>query len=250
MTVYADLLANAKSFTSSSPTAQKLNLLAAKADPAADASAVAANAVHTIAQDATDHTGGTFALTVKLRGVPAFTTAAIAFDANAATIEGAIDTAATTASVPGWTNGDISVSGGILQAAGAPVVLTFDGTSVAATNHDLTVFDGALLTGGTEPATRVAKTTAGQTARNAWAALLALGVVSGSPPEQTAATSTTAVTAGANSKKIDPFLIRGLAREAAAEDANNAIYQSILLAIGQQDRAPRAELTGNNNNLG
>lgn len=118
------------------------------------------NAVHTIYKDQTDYTGGTFALTFNLKGGQTFTTAAIAFNANAATIETAIDVAATAAAVPNWTNSDISVSGGILQAAGANVVLTFDGNSVKLMNHDLTEFDGSLLTGGTEPATRVAKTNA------------------------------------------------------------------------------------------
>jgi len=151
------LLRNGQTFTTA---AIAFGASAATIESAIDASADGVDEVQSIAQDATDHTGGTFALTIKLQNAETFTTAGIAFNANAATIEGAIDTAATGV-ITGWTNGDISVSGGILQAAGAAVVLTFDGTSVAADNHVLTVFDGALLTGGSEPATRVTVTTEG-----------------------------------------------------------------------------------------
>lgn len=145
------------------------NANAATIESAIDAAADGIDEVQSIAQDATDHTGGTFALTITLRNGETFTTAVIVFNANAATIESAIDTAATGV-VTGWTNGDISVSGGILQAAGAAVVLTFDGTSVDDDNHVLTVFDGALLTGGSEPATRVTVTTEGSLLVVGWTA--------------------------------------------------------------------------------
>jgi hypothetical protein len=289
------------------------NANAATIETAIDAAADGQDEVQSIAKDATDHTGGTFALTVNLRtttGIESFTTAAIAYNANAATIETAIDVAATAAAVTGWVNGAISVSGGILQAAGAPVVLTFDGTavddqphplvefdgalltggtepstrvsvttpgstvisgwaaghitvtggilqaagadvvltfdgtSVAGDQHSITVFDGALLTGGAEPATRVTVTTTGQTARPAWGFLHGMDVISGTIPDQTDAASTTAVTAGSNLLRVPDVIVIEAAREAAAEDNNNASYFSIMLGLGYQDKAPQAEHVG------
>lgn len=75
---------------------------------------------------------GTFTLTITLADSTSFTTSAIAHDAVAAAIESAIDTAA--ASVPGWTAGDIAVTGGPL--ASADVTLTFSGDSVAGESHN------------------------------------------------------------------------------------------------------------------
>src|SRR5690606_28246242 len=100
--------------------------------------------VQAIEQYAVNFTGGTFTLTFNLDGESPFTTAAIAYDANAATVEAAIDAAATLAAVAGWTNGDITVSGGPLTAG--DLVLTFDGTSVAQTDHGQTTINGAGLT--------------------------------------------------------------------------------------------------------
>jgi hypothetical protein len=284
------------------------NANAATIETAIDAAADGQDEVQSIAQDATDHTGGTFALTIVLNttaGQETFTTAGIAFNANAATIEGAIDTAATAASITGWVNGAISVSGGILQAAGAPVVLTFDGTavddqphplvvfdgalltggtepatrvtvttpgsvvvaswtagditvaggilqaagadvtltfdgtSVTEQNHGITVFDASLLTGGAEPATRVTRTTAGSTARAGWDLLLALDVISGSIPAQDDAVTT--VTAGNNLKRVPMLVIRDTAKECAFEDDNQNSYFTIMNTLQPNDRAPAVE---------
>lgn len=105
--------------------------------------------VHTVFKFVTDPTGGTFALTIALLDLSTFTTAGIVFNADAATIQTAIDTAAIAASVPSYANGDITVSGGTLLAAGADVLLTFDGVSVMGKAHKTPpVVDGAGLTGG------------------------------------------------------------------------------------------------------
>jgi len=95
----------------------------------------AVDAVHTIAADL-DISAGNFTITVTLRNGETFTTGSIAFDDAAAAIETAIDSAATSASITGWTNGDITVSGGDI--ATADVVLTFDGDSVSGTRHPVT----------------------------------------------------------------------------------------------------------------
>lgn len=123
---------------------------------------------------ANDHTGGTFTLAFTLESGETFTTAGIAYNANAATIEGAIDTAATAASIADWTNGDISVSGGAANAN--PVVFTFDGDSVAGTNPALIVNDGTSLTGGADDGT-VTVTAKGQPNRTGLAVLIDLGIV-------------------------------------------------------------------------
>lgn len=114
--------------------------------------------VQTISQYENNPTGGTFTITIDLDNDDPFTTDAIAFDANAAAIETAIDTAATAAAVPSWTNGDISVSGGPLTTG--DVVLTFDGSSVSETNHALSSVDGSSLTLGSEPSGQVFTVTA------------------------------------------------------------------------------------------
>ena len=92
--------------------------------------------VMTIAAWTGSPTTGTFTIAIKLitqAGVETtITTAAIAYDAAAATIESAIDTAA--ASVSGWTNGDIAVTGGPLDTAA--VTLTFSGSSVSGQSHN------------------------------------------------------------------------------------------------------------------
>jgi hypothetical protein len=102
-------------------------------------------------------TSGNWTLTITLTGKDPFTTASIAFNASAATIETAIDTAATTASVPNWTNGDISASGGPIN-SGA-VTLTFDGSSVDIQPHILCTTADVDLNDSTPPV--VSETTNG-----------------------------------------------------------------------------------------
>lgn len=252
MGVFADVLAQRKTFEVESQEGNYLRgRIATKADPSISAAA-AIDAIHTLAVDTVDHTGGTFTLTIGIRSATGqtyttFTTAGIAYNANAATIEGAIDTAATAASVPSWTNGDITVAGGNLQSA-TPVTLTFDGASVAGRQHAATIFNDS-MTGGTSPGTRVTVSTAGQTARPAWGVLLATGVITGTLPNQTANASASAVTKGSNFQKIPDWFIRSMAREAAAEDGNNESYFSIVGSLDYQDRAPKAQYTDTSSDI-
>jgi hypothetical protein len=111
--------------------------------------AAAANEVQVIAQYARAPSGGTFTLYIT-DGTTPFTTAAIAYNAVATVIETAIDVAATAASFPAWTNGDISVSmSGAAGLTDGTVTLTFDGASVTNTNFSTSIIDGAALTGVT-----------------------------------------------------------------------------------------------------
>jgi hypothetical protein len=187
-----------------------------------------ANEVQSIAIYDGTVSGGTFTLTITLSNGETFTTAAIAFDAVAATIETAIDVAATAAAVTDWTNADISVAGGTLDSA--PVTLTFDGDSVENAHHVLTVVDGTELTGGGS-AGAVTVTTNGQAKRMAWAILKATGAIGGTPLPQGTSGAVTAGPGIANPIRLSQGTIRALAKEAAFDDANAAVETSILAAL-------------------
>lgn len=233
MGAIADLRSNGITISSGDPLDQYLDSYLKNHVDVVVSAAAAADSVHTIATST--QTSGNFTLTVTLRNGETFTTGNIAFNAAAATIESAIDSAATSASITGWTNGDISVSGGAVNVA--PVVLTFDGSSVSGAAHPITVLNDVSGSGGDWGA--ITRTTAGQNARYGWGVLEALAVVSGSYPVQDAAESSSAFTQGANYEKIPQWVIRELARECAAEDDNPSSYFSIVTTLaGIDDRAP------------
>ena len=105
--------------------------------------------IQVVAQFVRAPSGGTYTLYLT-DGTTEFTTSALAYNATAATIETAIDVAATAAAYPAWTNGDITVTeSGAAGVSDGTVTLTFDGISVDETNWSTTVIDGALLTGVT-----------------------------------------------------------------------------------------------------
>jgi len=145
------------------------NANAATIETAIDTAVAAVDSVHTIPVYTGTVSGGTFTLTISLPGLAPITTAAIAYDANAATIEAAIDTAVTAAgTVTGWTNGDITVAlTGDLTAN--PATLTFDGTSVDDQTVPVTTIDGTSLTGGGS-ATTIVLTTPGHAPVSGWSA--------------------------------------------------------------------------------
>lgn len=175
--------------------------------------------------------GGTFTLTFVLADGTTFTTAAIAHNANAATIEGAIDTAAAAASVPGFVAGDIAVTGGPLTTT--PLTFTYSGASVAGANHGEVVINGASLTGG-GTAGDESVTTEGQTKRTAWAILNACGAITGTIPVQgEAPTDISAATNRENNAYLpDQHTLRALAHAAAVEDGNADVETEILRVLG------------------
>ena len=90
-------------------------------------------------------TGGTWILELQISGLAQIDTAALAFDITDTALETAIDTAASGV-IPGWTNGDIAVSGtDILNV----LTLAFSGASVDEKNHRQSTADLTNLTGGT-----------------------------------------------------------------------------------------------------
>jgi hypothetical protein len=200
-------------------------------DPARASTFDAINQLQTQAIHVATVDGGTFTLTFTLWSGETFTTGNIAFGANAATIEGAIDSAATSASIVGWTNGDISVAGGGLGST--PVTYTFDGTSVAGQNHDLIVVDDALLTGGGS-AGAVVKTNVGQTIRYSWALLAGLNIITAGLPDQSDTPGALTVGAKASSNVMYPNqeTLRAIALQAAIEDNNVLVGTKILDALG------------------
>ncbi len=171
--------------------------------------------IQSIAQHVPTVSGGDFTLLVKLFNGETFTTAAIAFAANAATIEGAIDTAATGV-ITGWTNGDITVAGGDLNTA--PVTLTFDGTSVAGQKHFLTVIDGTGLTGGGS-AGAVSVSTNGQANRPALAVMNLIGLTGDTQPIGSLPVSADYANAKPGSLHLNPneLVLKMLADEAGIE---------------------------------
>lgn len=92
-------------------------------------------------------TGGTFTLTYSGQ-----TTGAIAFDADAATVDAALEALSNIGA------DDVTCTGGALP--GAAVTVTFTGALAGTDVAEMTA-DGALLTGGTTPAASVTTTTAG-----------------------------------------------------------------------------------------
>jgi hypothetical protein len=178
MTIKSDLLAQSKTISESGNSTLMRDLNRQVGDLGyQDAALEGVDEVQTI--DAGDRTGGTMELDFTLASGETFSTAALAWNAAAATVETAIDTAA--AAVVGWTDGDIAVSGGAFGAAGSDTIFTFSGASVTDQDHGIIVVDGASLTGGAaDPAP--AQTTLGSGSRPWFAALKAMGVIMGTDP--------------------------------------------------------------------
>lgn len=205
-------------------TGQALRAKAAviDADLAGDFASV--NEVQTIAEAESDD--GTWTLTINLYDGTTYTTAALAHDANAAAILAALDTASP-ASVP---NGHVAVTGGPIDSAN--VVLTFSGASVAGKNHPLAVatnVDLELSSTPLEGDPEVTQTTQGQPARSAMKALYDMGVVVGAVPAQG---ETPVWTKNRNMKAPRSCVIHDLAKEAAREEANDAIYTVVKNLYG------------------
>ena len=165
MGVYADFIAHTTVMDKTEPQVaidrtahNELIRLQAELDPVAPAAYDAADEVQSVAAYSGTYTGGNYTLTITPPVDSPVTTANIAHNANAATIEGAVNTVCT-GNITGWTNGDISVSGGDLTSA--PVVLTFDGSSVDNLNFDATVIADVDLTDGSANAANTITTNVG-----------------------------------------------------------------------------------------
>jgi hypothetical protein len=171
---------------------------------------------------------GTFTLEFALKGGETFITTDIAYDADAETIQAAIDDAADGV-VTGYSAGDIVVAGGPLTEEA--ITLTYSGASVAAKRHSLVQIEVTELTGGAAgDATTVVS---GQTKRAAWAVLKALGIITSAPPTQ--GDDVVSVTVGTGRGELPYGLcnddLRTLVEEAAYDDGNDTVRDHLLAAL-------------------
>lgn len=233
MGIYTDLATGSVAISQTKPrvgldrsSAEQLLQKAAQHDPPSAAAWAATDDVQRIPEQTTAATGDTFTLTFNFPNlaVGTFTTAAIAFDATDATIESAIDTAATTASVTGWTNGDITVLDE--NAAGLDdgwVDFTCDGASVTGQPADLIVMTP---TGWTQDGT-ITKTASGQVDRKATEALRELNAVSGVYHDSVDAPVWTKPAANGQSRPRKD-LLRSLCAQAEVEDGNENVWDAVI----------------------
>lgn len=244
MGMFTDFLAGAKSIDSTAEITaldrgivRELDALIAKGDATlpSGASFQAVNEVQTLT--ASTASAGTFAITVGVStpiGDFQVAVTAIAFDATAAEIETALDTAAG-AVIPGWTDGDISVSGGPAQTT--DVVFTYDGGIAVSLQHPLSTVDGAGLTGGGPEA--FAQTTGGSSVRNVWGIFEQYSVVGfgGTPPTQRGSLPTlTKITQ--ESRIFSAQTLRAFAREAEIEDEITGLEADLLDAFNLKANPP------------
>jgi len=191
--------------------------------------------VQRIARYAANPSGGTFTLTFNITGQPAVTTAPIAYNAGAATVEAAIDAAFTAATdvatAISWTNSDISVTAESTNLLGGYLQLTYDGNSVDETNQGQAIIDGSGLTHAGFGAA-VTKTANGSATREALNILFHLGVVTGSVNAAGAAAEFTLGPARTYGRMPSDDLIRALARDAAIAEASDLVYNQIRLVTG------------------
>jgi hypothetical protein len=241
MGIYTDLLANAESWDAGGPdeisigtdriiTMQIKRFLTKQGDTPYPSDYAEADEIQLIGVYAGSVTSGNFTLAFSLQDGTTFTTANIAYDASGATIESAIDTAAS-GTVAGWGSGDIGVTlTGDLTAN--PATLTYSGTSVDALNHDAVVITDIDLGGGGTVGT-VSTTTNGQSDRTAMAVLNVMGVIDSPPPPQ----GTVSGIVATSTRESNPFMpgektLQALARQATIEDNTDALYGSLMTAMG------------------
>jgi len=200
---------------------------AALHDPSVGSAYAGADEVSVIPEQTDAGAADTYTITLEfptVAGGTTVTTAAIAYNAVPATIEGAIDTAMTSASFPSWTNADISVSGsGAAGIDDGTVTLTFDGTSV----NNIPCLVTWTATGFTANGSTT-RSTPGQVDRKAAQALFELNVISGSLWNSGEQPSGLTRPASNGQSRPRYQLIRDLAIQAAVENGKDYIYDAVV----------------------
>lgn len=239
MGVFTNLATTSQSITASKPrvgldraSGEFLLAKAAALDPTIRTAFAAADEVQKIVEQTDAGVGDTYTLTISIRRIATgtFTTAGIAYDANAATIETAIDVAATAAGVTNWTNGDITVAEE--NTAGLDdgyITLTFDGASVTEQPCALTV---VTPTGFTLVNT-ITRETDGGPDREAMQACYDLGIIEGTVPSTGAAPADWTKPA-ALVKRPRYCLIRDLVRQVAYEEGTDDAANAIIALYSLQ----------------
>jgi hypothetical protein len=183
--IYEDILVSAKTIDITDPILPQdrsvhRDLLRLTQVEYQNATLAAVDEVQSIS--AGDRADGTFEIDFTLVDGTTFTTDPIDHDGTAAAIQLVVDAAAVL-EVDGYVAGDIVAAGGPL--ATSPVTLTFSGNSVRG-NHPLAVVVDIDLSGGTtDPA--ITQSTAGVVPRFWFAALKAMGCITGTDPAFAAA---------------------------------------------------------------
>jgi hypothetical protein len=152
----------------------------------------------------------------------------IAYDADDTEIESDIDSVMS-GKVPGWSDGDISVTGGPLWFT--DIEFTFSGASVSGRNHEMIIADYFGLTGGGIQYPPLIGSE-GQTKRMSWAALTALGFLSNStvpPTQNNPIPGSFSITANS---VTDSDFVRRLIEIAADEDNNLQTVERLQYEFG------------------
>ena len=159
---------------------QQLAREAARADVKPATAFATTNEVTVIAAFGGTANAGNFTLTVNLptRSIT-YTTANIAYNAAAATIEAALDTASP-ATVP---DGDINVAASATDFTDGNMTFTCNGSANVSNMPVLITIANVNLSGTAPTVGAVTRSTPGQTTRNAAQALLELNIIDGTIPD-------------------------------------------------------------------
>lgn len=238
MGIFADFLANSTSIDNSGAVTaldravhRDFDDIIAKGDAASPgATYEATDEVQELA--ASGASAGTFDITigVNIYGIDnQVPVTGLGFDDDPSAIQTAVDSALS-AIVPGYTNGDVAVSGAGTAEAN-PTVFTYSGDSVSGKAHPLSTVDGGSLTGGGSEA--FSETTDGQSDRLPWAIMNAMKLVGFTSPPAQNQSSLPTLTAGSPPRTVlSDASLRAIAREAAIQDNIPGLEDLILENMG------------------
>ena len=197
------------------------DLEATQGDPAyADADVSARLEDQIIGQHVPTVSGGTYDLIFDLANGETFTVATVAFNAVVATIKTAINSAATSASITGWVDDDISVTGAA-GLDGNDVNFVFATGVLANRRQPLIQIDGTSLTGGGS-AGAVTINTHGQPNRSASAVAKLINLIIAAQPISILPISSDYATTNPGDLHLNPneLVLNMLATEMGIEDAD------------------------------
>jgi hypothetical protein len=189
----------------------------------------AQNSVTSIAQHVATVSGGTYTLTVTIPSIDGkgtavtYTTAGIAYNATAATMEAALDTA----SPATVTDGHLVVAeAGAAGLSDGACTFTASGADIAAMPVFVTI-DGASLTGG-GTAGAVTQSTYGQASQVSKKALFDMNVVSGTRNEVGSAPSDWVKPASNGQSRPRAAMIKKLALDCTDVDGDSLVWDAVL----------------------
>ena len=175
-----------------------------------------------------DRAGGNMDIVITLADAQTVSLLGSEWNEAASVVQTELDVAAALA-ITDYVAGDIVVAGGAFGAAGSATTFTFSGASVRG-NHPLLSIIGTSLTGGTVDPVPT-QTTAGIVPRFYFAALKAMGVITGTDPAFSAAPAGqyTVTDRGVLENYPSNETLRRLVREATVQEAED--WDSELLPL-------------------